>query len=94
MYIGSESASSTILYDLSSNSTHVCVTCMFITNSPTSCLAVVHHQISSSGLMNIESSHRFPRTGDTARGCIKTNLTVGVVDGKLVLDVSQEGKHA
>ena len=42
-------------------------------------MAVVHQQISqlsSSGLMNIESSHKFNRSGDTAYGCIEgVNLT-------------------
>ena len=53
-------------------------------------MAVVHQrisQLSSSGLMNIESSHKFNRSGDTdtAFGCIeRVNLTdhqVGVVGG-------------
>ena len=42
-------------------------------------------QLSSSGLMNIESSHKFNRSGDTACGCIEgINLEqyqVGVVEG-------------
>ena len=49
-------------------------------------MAVVHQRISqlnSSGLMNIESSHKFTRSGDTASGCIEgVNLEdyqVGVV---------------
>ena len=51
-------------------------------------MAVVHQrisQLSSSGLMNIESSHKFNRSGDTAYGCIEgVNLEqyqVGVVGG-------------
>jgi hypothetical protein len=49
--------------------------------------------------MNMESSHRFTRSGDTAYGCIQTNLEeyqVGVVEGKVGVDVPvpQEGKHA
>ena len=51
--------------------------------------------------MNIESSHKFIRSGDTAYGCIQTNLKeyqVGVVvnDGKLFVDVpqDQESKYA
>ena len=100
MYAGSESEpSSPIVYDLHSNSTHVCVTCMFKSSTPTSCLAVIHQrisQLSSSGLMNIESSREFTRSGDTAYGCIQTNLKeyqVGVIDGKLVVDLPQEGKY-
>ena len=49
-------------------------------------MAVVHQRISqlnSSGLMNIESSHKFTRSGDTASGCIEgVNLAdyqVGVI---------------
>ena len=37
-------------------------------------MAVVHQRISqlnSSGLMNIESSHKLTRFGDTASGCIE-----------------------
>ena len=103
MYAGSESApSSPIVYALHSNFTHVCITCMFMTGTLTSCLVVVHQRISllnSSGLMNIESSHMFTTSGDTAYGCIQTNLKeykVGVVDGKLFVDVpqDQESKHA
>ena len=97
MYAGSESApSSPIVYDLHSNSTHVCVTCMFTSSTSTSCLVVVHQRISrlsSSGLMNIESSHKFSRTNDTAYGCIPTNLKeyqVGVIE---VVDLPQEGKY-
>ena len=51
-------------------------------------MAVVHQrisQLSSSGLMNIEASHRFTRSGDTAYGCIEgVNLEqyqVGVIGG-------------
>ena len=52
-------------------------------------MAVVHQQISplgSSGLMNIDSSHKFNRSGDTAYGCIEgVNLEqyqVGVIGGR------------
>ena len=52
-------------------------------------MAVVHQQISqlsSSGLMNIESSHKFNRSGDTTYGCIDgVNLEqhqVGVINGE------------
>ena len=58
-------------------------------------MAVVHQRISqlnSSGLMNIESSHKFNRSGDTASGCIEAvNLVdyqVGVMGGRKVSPVS------
>ena len=88
--------SSPISYELQSNSTHVCVTCTFLTSSLTSCLIVVHQRISqlnSSGLMNIESSHKFSRSGDIAYGCFSTNLNnrqIGVVNGQLV---ETQGKY-
>ena len=62
-----------IEYDLQSTSTGVCITCTFLNSSTTDCVAVVHQrisQLSSSGLMNIESSQKFTRSGDTASGCI------------------------
>ena len=61
-------------------------------------MVVVHQrisQLSSSGLMNIESSHRFNRSGDTAYGCIEgvnmsdINYQIGVVNGERVVE-----KHA
>ena len=63
-------------------------------------MAVVHQrisQLSSSGLMNIESSHKFNRSGDTAYGCIEgVNLTenqVGVIGATLISTIkSQMGK--
>ena len=52
-------------------------------------MAVVHQrisQLSSNGLMNIESSYKFTRSGDTASGCIEAvNLTefqLGVIGGQ------------
>ena len=63
----------TIDYKLHATSTGVCITCTFLDSSATDCVAVVHQrisQLSSSGLMNIESSHKFNRYGDTASGCI------------------------
>ena len=76
-----------IEYDLLSTPTGVCITCTFLDSSITDCVAVVHQRISqlgSIGLMNIESSHKFNRSGDTAYGCIEVvNLTayqIGVVD--------------
>ena len=61
--------------------------------SGTYCLVVVHQrisQLSSRGLMNIESSHRFNRSksGDTAYGCIKgvmygdMKYQIGVISGE------------
>ena len=65
-----------------------CIKCAFNDNSLKDCVAVVHQrisQLSSSGLMNIESSHKFNRSGDTAYGCIEgVNLEhyqVGVLGG-------------
>jgi hypothetical protein len=72
-------------------SSGVCVTCNFMdnTSAPTYCVAVVHQrisQLSSSGLMNIESSHKFNRSGDTAYGCIDgislEQYQVEVIGGK------------
>ena len=67
----------------------VCITCTFLNNLATACVVIVHQRISqlnSSGLMNIESSHEFTRSGDTAYGCIEgVNLEqyqVGVVGGR------------
>ena len=80
--------SAPINYELQPTSTGVCVTCTFLYNSTTDCVAVVHQrisQLSSSGLMNIESSHKFNRSGDTTYGCIeRVNLEqyqVGVFGG-------------
>ena len=79
---------SSIEYTLQATSTGVCVTCTFLDSSATDCLVVVHQWISSSGLMNIESSHRFNRslTGDTAYGCIEgislEHYQLGVVGGR------------
>ena len=77
-----------INYKVQSTSTSICITCIFLESSTTDCVAVVHQRISqlnSSGLMNIESSHKFTRSGDTASGCIEgVNLEdyqVGVVGG-------------
>ena len=84
-----------IKYELhpASESTNVCVTCTFLDSSTTGCVAVVHQQLSSSGLVNIKSSHRFNRSGDTAYGCILgVNLDqyqVGVVDGKMITPIKE-----
>ena len=73
-------------YDLHLTSTGVCVNCTFLNTFNTNCLAVVHQrisQLSSSGLMNIESSHKFNRFGNTAYGCIEginlTDYQIGVI---------------
>ena len=76
------------MFDVSvmADNSGVCITCTFLDSSATDCVAVVHQrisQLSSSGLMNIESSHKFTRSGDTASGCIEAvNLTefqIGVI---------------
>ena len=82
------SSQASIEYEIQANSSCVCITCTFLDISTTGCVVVVHQrisQLSSSGLMNIESSHKFNRSGDTAYGCIEgfdiTRHQVGVVDG-------------
>ena len=62
-------------------------------------MAVVHQQISqlnSSGLMNIESSHKFTRSGDTASGCIEAvnmdDYQVGVMGGRQVQSMTTDKK--
>ena len=79
---------SALIYSIQSTATGLCINCTFLDNSTNDCVAVVHQQISqlnSSGLMNIESSHKFIRSGDTASGCIEgVNLEqyqVGVIGG-------------
>ena len=81
---------SPIEYEIESGSSGspVCITCTFNDNTVENCLAVVHQrisQVSSGGLMNIESSHKFTRSGDTAYGCIEgVNLEqyqIGVIGG-------------
>ena len=54
-------------------------------------MTVVHQRISqlnSSGLMNIESSHKFTRSGNTASGCIEAvnmdDYQVGVLGERQV----------
>ena len=53
------------------------------------CIAVVHHPVSvPDALTEIQSSHKFTRSGDSASGCIKgVNLEehqIGVIEAKLV----------
>ena len=71
----------------------VCIRCNFLDLSASECVAVVYQRVSwlsSSGLMNIESSHKLNRSGDTAYGCIeRVNLEqyqVGVVGGTLLME--------
>ena len=80
-----------IEYVLRPTSTGNCITCTFLESSTTDCVAVVHQrisQLSSSGLMNIEASHKFNRSGDTAYGCIEREdleqYQVGVIGGKMI----------
>lgn len=84
------------LYEVQLNSASVCVNCTFMSSTPTSCLVVVHERISSGGLMNIESSNKLNRSGDTACGCIPTNLNISdrqvavlVIDGQLIIPPSK-----
>ena len=89
MHTGSDVNQPSIEYSLQSTSTGVCITCTFLDSSATHCVAVVHQRISqlnSSGLMNIESSHKLTRSGDTASSCIEgvnmEDYQVGVVGGR------------
>ena len=76
----------------------VCITCTFLESSTSDCVAVVHQRISqlnTSGLMNIESSHKFTRSGDTASGCIEgVNLEdyqVGIATIKSIQHTHDQG---
>ena len=89
--------SSSIEYSLQSTSTGVCITCTFLDSSATGCVAVVHQRISqlnSSGLMNIESSHKLSRSGDTASGCIEgvnmEDYQVGVVVDQFITQIKPQ----
>ena len=88
--------SSSIEYSLQSTSTGVCITCTFLDSSATDCVAVVHQRISqlnSSGLMNIESSHKFSRSGDAASGCIEgvnmEDYQVGVFEWRQLFPITE-----
>ena len=85
-----------IEYELSSTATGVCVHCIFLESTLTECVVVVHQrisQLSPPGLINIESSHRFNRSGNTAYGCIdglmtnSTDYRISVVGGNLTTQV-------
>ena len=89
--------SSSFEYSLQSTSTGVCITCTFLDSSATDCVAVVHQRISQlnfSGLMNIESSRKLTRSGDTASGCIEgvnmEDYQVGVVGGRRLFPLVTE----
>ena len=89
--------SSSIEYSLQSTFTGVCIACTFLDSSATDCVAVVHQRISqlnSSGLMNIESSHKLTRSGDTASGCIEgvnmEDYQVGVFDGQFITQIKPQ----
>ena len=96
--------SSSIEYSLQSTSTGVCITCTFLDSSVTDCVAVVHQrisQLSSSGLMNIEAKFTriFPRSGDTASGCIEgvnmEDYQVGVLCDLFITQIKpQKGIYA
>ena len=62
-------------------------------------MAVVHQrisQLSSSGLMNIESSHKLTRSGDTSHECVEgidvDNYQVEVI-GAIQVDLPENGTH-
>ena len=85
-----------IFYEVCTNTTGVCITCTFLDSSITDCVAVIHQrisQLSSSGLMHIESSHKFSRSDDTAYGCIEgvdlEQYQIGVVRGVRVKQPTQ-----
>ena len=89
-----------IEYELHPTNTSVCITCTFLDSTLTdcTCVAIVHQQISqlnSSGLINIESSHKLTRSGNTAYGCIEgVNLDqyqVGVIRGRNVMIETEIG---
>ena len=82
----------TVQYKLTHSSMGVCVSCTFLDNSTTGCVAVVHQrisQLSSSGLMNIVSSHKLNRYGDSAYGCIDgvdlTESSIGVIGATFII---------
>ena len=95
-------ADNKVVFDLSytPDDSDTCITCTFLDSSATDCVAVVHQrisQLSSSGLMNIESSHKLTRSGDTASGCIEgVNLTefqIGVIAvGAIQMSTSTTGQ--
>ena len=103
MLIGS-SVKTSFDYELALHVTSigVCINCTFLNGiNINSCVAVVHQrisQLSSGGLMNIESSHKFNRSGDTAYGCIEgVNLTdhqIGVIGSHRSIKKTTQSKDA
>ena len=85
--IGNQSDPPSIQYELHSSSNGVCINCSFLDSAATEYVVVI--QFKYGGLMNIESSLKFNRSGDEAYGCIEgVNLTdylVGVVKGKIIV---------
>ena len=94
MHAGSGNQIFSIEYELvNMTSAGVCVRCNFLDPSASECVAVVHQRISqlgSGGLMSINSTHRFNRSGDTAYGCIgEVNLEqyqIGVIGGTPLME--------
>ena len=89
-HVENNSQSFSIEYNLQATSAGVCINCTFLESSATDCVVVVHQRISklgSSRLMNIESSHKFNRSGDTAYGCIEgvdmEQYQIGVIGGRM-----------
>ena len=82
-----------IQYKLQPAGNRTCINCTFLDNTLTDCVAVVHQQISFDGLVNIKSSHKFTRSGDTAYGCIEgVNLEeyqVGLINGKRIMPITK-----
>ena len=85
-----------IEYELSSTATGVCVCCTFLESTLTECVVVVHQrisQLSPPGLINIESSHSFHRSGNTAYGCIdglmtnSTDYSISVLGGNFTTQI-------
>ena len=98
MTAGNENPTFAIEYQLTFPSTGVCVKCSFLDSTTSVCVAVVYRRISqlgSGGLMNIESSHKFNRSGNSTYGCIEgfdmDQYQVGVVDGILLDQQSTTG---
>ena len=87
---------SPIKYEFQLTSTGVRITCTFLNSSTTDCVVVVHQRISqlnSSGLMNIETSHKFTRSGKLHMDVFKiegVNLEqyqVGVVESSIINEI-------
>ena len=87
------------MYNLQSDANDsICINCTFMDSSLTDCVVVVHQRVSnlsSSGLITIESSHKFSRSGDTAYGCIEginlEHYQVGAIGVKVTLTIDTKG---